>query len=200
MVPAPGTEQRPAAEPIALFDMDGTLADYDAAMQRDMALLAGPGEPPYQGHGDEAPPHLRARVRLIRAQPGWWEKLPVYAPGFQILTEARALRFQCHILTKGPASAPGAWAEKIRWCQQHVPEVPVTVTQDKGLTYGKVLVDDWPDHALRWLRWRPRGLVIMPAHPWNEGFAHPNVLRYVGHEQLPEVRERLATVRAGCAD
>jgi|GEM_PF-4745712 len=32
----------------------------------------------------------------------------------------------------------------------------------------------------RWLTWRPRGLVIMPAQPWNEDFRHSNVLRYNG--------------------
>jgi len=56
--------------------------------------------------------------------------------------------------------------------------VQVTLTEDKGLVYGKVLVDDWPPYIERWLTWRPRGLVIMPARRWNATFTHPQVLRY----------------------
>ena len=54
----------------------------------------------------------------------------------------------------------------------------ITITQDKGLVYGKVLVDDYPVYVVRWLEWRPRGLVIMPANPSNVRFTHPNVIRY----------------------
>jgi FMN phosphatase YigB (HAD superfamily) len=188
------------SEPIALFDLDGTLADYDAAMRRDMRLLQAPSEPEWERQLDDDPEYLRERVNLIRRQPGWWENLEKYPPGFEILSEVRALGFQCHVLTKGPATAQSSWTEKLRWCQKHVPDLLVTVTQDKGLVYGKVLVDDWPGYVSRWLEWRPRGLVIMPAHPWNEAFEHPNVLRYTGREQLPQMRERLQAVRATCGD
>jgi FMN phosphatase YigB (HAD superfamily) len=188
------------AEPIALFDLDGTLADYDSAMRRDMRLLQSPGEPDWGAHIEDEPEYLRERSSLIRRVPGWWENLDKHPPGFEILSVARELKFQCHVLTKGPASASSSWTEKLRWCQKHVPDLLVTVTQDKGLVYGKVLVDDWPPYVRRWLEWRPRGLVIMPAHPWNEGVTHPNVIRYVDRQSLTEVRERLAVVRATCAD
>ena len=188
------------SEPIALFDLDGTLADYDAAMRRDMRLLQAPSEPEWERQLDDDPEYLRERVNLIRRQPGWWENLEKYPPGFEILSEVRALGFQCHVLTKGPATAQSSWTEKLRWCQKHVPDLLVTVTQDKGLVYGKVLVDDWPGYVSRWLEWRPRGLVIMPAHPWNEALEHPNVLRYTGRERLAEVRERLQAIRSTCGD
>jgi 5'-nucleotidase len=57
-----------------------------------------------------------------------------------------------------------------------------------------VLVDDWPEYIHRWLTWRPRGLVIVPAQPWNVGFSHPKALRYDGTN--PDmVRARLRAVR-----
>ena len=37
-----------------------------------------------------------------------------------------------------------------QWCQHHLPGVPVTITMDKGLVYGKVLVDDYPPYVERW--------------------------------------------------
>ena len=34
----------PLSERIALIDMDGTIADYDGQMRRDLELMRGPGE------------------------------------------------------------------------------------------------------------------------------------------------------------
>jgi len=64
----------------------------------------------------------------------------------------------------------------------------ITITRDKGLVYGKVLVDDWPEYIERWLKWRPRGIVIMPANSANLGFSHRQVLRYTG-KNLAQVKE-----------
>jgi len=181
------------AELVALVDMDGTLCDYQGAMVRDLERLRGPSEPPLGAAWDE--PWMRARQDLIRSQPGWWLRLERWRPGFDVLAELRALEFELHVLTKGPANSTNAWAEKLQWCQQHVPDARVTVTMDKGLVYGKVLVDDWPEYIHRWLMWRPRGLVIVPAQPWNEGFCHANAVRYDG-TNLAEVKARLEAVRA----
>lgn len=171
---------------VALVDMDGTLCDYHGTLTRDLEALRSPGEPP----PDEESPWQRAREAAVRRQPGWWRNLPCLQPGFDILAELQALRFEVHVLTKGPVATPVAWGEKLEWCQQHLPGVPVTITMDKGLVYGKVLVDDYPAYALRWLTWRPRGLVVMPAQPWNAGFSHPNAIRYTG-DNLAEIRAAL---------
>lgn len=176
---------------VALVDMDGTLCDYNGTMERALAELASPADPtrpPEEDHDE--PPWLRARISLVRRQPGWWRGLPRLERGFEILAELQALRFEVHILTKGPAGAPIAWTEKLEWCQEHVPGAPVTITMDKGLVYGKVLVDDYPPYIERWLEWRPRGRVIMPAQPWNRGYQRERVLRYDGHN-LDAVRGAL---------
>lgn len=188
--------------PIAQIDLDGTLAAYDEAMRRDMRLLQAPGETPWVRTTGKDPEYVKERIRLIRNQPGWWERLDKYPPGFEILSELQALEFKCCVLTKGPIDrtpdsflTSAAWTEKVRWCQKHVPHLAVTITEDKGMVYGKVLVDDWPPYAEAWLAWRPRGLVIMPAHPWNEEFSHPNAIRYTG-DNILEVRARLAALCA----
>lgn len=160
-----GSEAVKRSELVALVDMDGTLCDYEGAMSRDLERLRGPHEPPLEMKESHSVPWLRERVELIRRQPGWWANLERLKLGFDVLEELRALQFEIHILTKGPAQATSAWSEKLQWCQRHVTDARVTVTMDKGLVYGKVLVDDWPEYILRWLTWRPRGLVIMPAQP-----------------------------------
>ena len=176
---------------VALIDMDGTLCDYDGALSRDLAALRGPDDPP----APEDSPWRRAREALIRRQPGWWRDLPRLQRGFDVYAELAALQFEVHVLTKGPVTAPSAWTEKLEWCERHLPGVPVTITMDKGLVYGKVLVDDWPPYVERWLTWRPRGLVSMPAQPWNAGFSHPSAIRYDG-DNLEAVR---AALRRLCA-
>ena len=184
----------PPLENIALFDLDGTLADYDGAMLRDLPLLAAPGEPAYSLYHEDLPAHIEARKNAISRQPGWWSSLEELALGFDVLRECIALSFQIHVLTKGPRSKPAAWKEKVEWFQQHVlplaPEADITITLDKGLVYGKVLVDDFPPYMLRWLEHRPRGLGIMPLGEQNKDFSHPNVVLYDG-SNLPEVRQRL---------
>jgi hypothetical protein len=184
-----------AYRPIALFDMDGTLADYDGKLKADLLRIASPEDPPVEAIYGNLPPHIEARRHMITTQLGWWLGLEPFRLGWDILEVIRSLDFRIVILTKGPSSKPGAWSEKVQWCSKHLNGMieGVTITHDKGLVYGKVLVDDFPAYIERWLEWRPRGLVIMPAHDHNQGFSHPNVVRYDG-TNLAVVRERLLTV------
>jgi 5'(3')-deoxyribonucleotidase len=192
-------ETSKAAEPIALFDMDGTLADFDASMQRHLNDLRGPGEDPEAATtAFEHVPYVRARRRMIKSQPGFWRDLSPISLGFQLLEEARAQRFLCQILSRSPRKIPAAAGEKIEWCIRHVPDLPIVLSEDKGLVYGKLLCDDWPEYIERWLAWRPRGLVIAVAQSWNVGIDtrfSRNVIRFDG-TNFPYVRERMQEIRA----
>ena len=197
----------PELERIALVDMDGTIADFDGQLQKDLDAMRAPGEQPYETHPGDHPDYIEARASAIKRVPGWWRNLPRYEPGFRIVDLLKGYDFRIHILTKGPFHNTGAWAEKVDWVRVNLPEATISITEDKGLSYGAVLVDDWAPYALRWLEHRPRGLVIMPAHPWNEGFdhprgKHPNVVRFTGTlESLEEVKlrieKRLGVIRLG---
>lgn len=179
---------------IALVDLDGTIADYDRALRNAMRVLQAPGEPPYDGRLEDSfeLPHLKARRKLIQAQPGFWRDLPQHSIGFQVIDELRAIGFQLHILTKGPATTPIAWSEKLEWAREHLPGVPITISSDKSLVYGRVLVDDYGPYFLPWLEHRPRGLVIAVAQPWNADIKHSNLIRYDGsnREQLREALQK----------
>tara|TARA_Y100000034_G_C6904635_1_gene419397 strand:+ start:1133 stop:1729 length:597 start_codon:yes stop_codon:yes gene_type:complete len=161
---------------IALMDMDGTLCDYDAALTKDLQLLGEPEEIVPNFYGPLAP-HYSARIDLVRRQPGWWEGLDPSPLGMRIYRKLQEKDFEIHILTKGPSSKSRAWMEKVNWCRQWVPDALITITEDKGLVYGKILVDDYPGYVERWLQWRPRGLVLMPANPGNATYEHENVMR-----------------------
>ena len=169
-------------ENIALFDMDSTLCDYDKAMKRDYNLIKSPEDPPYISFGDviKNTPHLKNRIKLIRNQPGWWKNLEKLKLGFDILEIARKLGFEIHILTKGPKSSPNSWTEKVEWVKENVLDANITITENKGLVYGKILVDDYPIYIKQWLKSRPRGLVIMPVHEFNKNFQYQNMIPYNG--------------------
>ncbi len=165
---------------IALFDLDGTLADWDGHMRDHLTRLLSPGETlPEQIH-DEKLPWLKARMDVIKRQTGWWKNLPVFQLGWNVLNMARSIGFDISILTKGPYNTTSAWTEKVEWCRERLPHVKVTITEDKSMVYGRVLVDDWPEYVEPWLRVRPRGIVIMPAQPWNRKFRHERAVRYDG--------------------
>lgn len=171
------------SDDVALIDMDSTLCDYDGAMQRALERFRSPGEVYDFEHGSRWPDWYEARRMAVSTVPGFWRDLDPLPVGMEIFHQLQELQFSCNILTKGPSSKPLAWAEKLEWCRKHVPGTRVTVTEDKSLVYGKLLVDDWPSYYQAWLRYRPRGYVIVPAHPWNvdaEKFAPGQIYRYDG--------------------
>lgn len=175
---------------IALFDLDGTLADYDGQLLKDLQRIASEYEPPPVLYEDI--PYIEARRHVITSQVDWFLNLPKFKLGWDVLDVTREIGYAISILTKGPARKHAAWAEKVEWCNRHLADYidGITIAHDKGLVYGAVLVDDWPEYIEKWLAHRPRGLVIMPAGKHNMGFNHPNVVRYDGNN-LDEVRDRM---------
>jgi 5'-nucleotidase len=170
---------------IALFDMDGTLCDFSGQLLADLQRIAGPNDPPLtQLWEEEESDWLRNRMQLIKSQDGWWRNLPRFDPGFSVYERCLEIGFEIQVLTKGPQGNAGAWKEKVEWCRRNLDSsVKVTITEDKSLTYGKLLVDDYPFYIEAWLSYRPRGLVVMPAHPYNKDFEHPQVYRYDGSNE-----------------
>jgi len=177
---------------IGLFDMDGSLANYDKAALEGLAALKSPDEPAVEDVWAASDiPHLKARMDLISRQPNWWLSLEPIPMGFQVLNLAKEIGFQIHVLTQGPKTKPLAWKEKVEWCQKHLgPDIDIHITRNKGMVYGKFLYDDFCDFMLKWLEHRPRGLGIMPVNKANKDFRHPQVVRWDG-SNLEEVVERL---------
>lgn len=56
-------------KPVALVDLDGTLANYDKALERDMESLQSLGEKHFKSfERDSEPPYLRERMNVIRSR------------------------------------------------------------------------------------------------------------------------------------
>ena len=183
-------------EDIILFDMDGTLCDYDKALSEEMKKLKSPEEPNFHlPILDDSPEYLKARSDLIRNSEKWWANLPKFKLGFDILKIADELGFRKMILTQGSKTNPSSWSGKKIWMDKNLgQDVDITITRDKGLVYGKILVDDFPPYAERWLKWRPHGLVIMPANKQNANYKHPQVIKYDG-TNLKQVKEAMKKIK-----
>lgn len=185
-------------EDIALFDMDGTLCDYEHGLAQSLEIIQSPTDSPIKlPLTADAPKYVWQRVQLITESPEWWAELAPLQLGFDLWKLSEQLHYRQMILTQGPKRNAHAWSGKKMWIDKHLGQnVDITITRDKGLVYGKVLVDDYPPYIERWLAWRPRGLVIMPANDGNSHFAHKQVIRYDGsnlaevHHAMSEARQR----------
>lgn len=181
-------------KPVALIDLDGTVADYHAQITADLQLMLPPEFRHFTELDAETRPWLKNVCRMIKSQPGWWANLHPIQEGLDLVADIRNLGFRICVLTRGPSYNPAAWGEKRAWCQQYMPGAKVTITEDKSLSYGRVLVDDWPEYVEAWLARRPRGTVIMPDRPWNQGFQHDQVVRYDHMDAISRFRVHNALV------
>ncbi len=182
---------------IANVDMDDTLFDYKGQLTKDLEKLRRPHEPLFEFFpGVHMPDYIIKRIRGITATSGWWANLPKFQLGWDIWSLLGEMDFSREILTKANLKNPNMWKGKIECIVKNIGyNFPATVTSsEKGRHYGNVLMDDWQNYMLNWLAHRPRGLGIMPAHPYNKDFKHPQVVRYDG-TNLEEVRNRLIELK-----
>jgi 5'-nucleotidase len=153
---------------IALVDLGDTIADCTPSLREAMARMREPGE----REGDERliplPPYLEARRKAVMSTPGFWRELPPRVEGFELMRLLRAEGFHLHVLTKGTHDSPQVWADKVAWCRSYLPDVPVTITEDKARVHGHLLVDDWLPYVQRWQKQWPTGFAIIPSQPWND--------------------------------
>jgi len=182
--------------PIALVDLDGTLADCGSSIAERLAALRQPDDSPEDELKTEPPPYILARQQQIMSTPGFWRDLRPIPAGLRLVEVLKELEFETFIFTKGPSDNSNAWAEKFDWCRVHVPELKVIVSEDKSVVHGDVLVEDWPPYIVQWRQRWPNGFVIIPAQPWNADLkALPeNSIRFDG-SNLNEIRRVLESIR-----
>lgn len=169
---------------IALFDMDGTLVDFQKALAIKLKLMLGPDEvmPPNLW---DMPDYMYERAQAIKREPGFWKSLPPIQWGWDVMKICREIGYDIHLLTKGPTTGARAWSEKVEWRDKYLPGTPLHIVEDKRIVYGRVFVDDYAPFIEAWLKHRPRGVAVTN----NEELRDSNVINYSDGLQL--VRERL---------
>ncbi len=94
-------------------------------------------------------------MNLIHSSEAWWVNLPRFRLGWDILKVVKRLGFHIVILTQRPRRNSVAYSGKKKWIDANLGEdIDVILTRDKGLVYGRVLVDDFPPSLMLLLRTR----------------------------------------------
>lgn len=176
---------------IALFDLDNSLVNYNDAMLAKLELLRAPTEPITTHVHGMLPDHIFNRKEMISKTPGFWIDLEPIETGMKVLQICRNIGFRIQILTQTPKNKPIAAKEKMEWIHRHIGEdTEFHLTRDKGVVYGRVLYDDYPEYMDSWLKFRPRGLGIMPTFSCNSDYNHPNVIKFDG-TNVKEIEQKL---------
>lgn len=145
------------------IDMDGVLVDFDAIKR---AL---------NKTGDE--------VKII---PGIYRQMHPFDGALEGAKNLMGARYDVFIATKPPTGYPEAYADKVSWVLQYLPELKrkIIITHDKGLLgdEGDILIDDRP-HKANCEQFK--GTLIKVLHPTQGGPNWPSIL-----EQVKEIKRK----------
>lgn len=114
--------------PRVFVDMDGVLVDFDGFMSK-----------------HNLTPDQTKKMH------GAYLAMAPYPDGLAGIRELIAMGFEVWIATKPPTGMPFAYADKVSWILEHLPELAerIIITHDKGLLGNKqdFLIDDRPHKA-----------------------------------------------------
>lgn len=155
-----------------LLDMDGPLADFDAAGYARCAALgltidSHLHERTARYFTDHMPHrHERDAARQFIEAAGWFRDLPVTAGAKEGVAELIAADVDVWVCTKPLERNPTCRDDKGAWLAEHFPmlEDKLIIAPDKSLICGAVLLDDAP--KTEWVGRAPWSPVIFTA-PFN---------------------------------
>lgn len=164
------------SRPVLLLDMDGPLADFDAAC---FHLIETNGWEVDFDHLDDPRrerfmtanmPNRREAMMLrhtIDTDPDWFENLPVTVGATEERVAELMGNFDVWVCTKPLEKNPTCRDDKGRWLRRYFPDLEhkLIIAPDKSRVSGDILLDDAP--KLEWIDradWVP---VIFPE-PYNQ--------------------------------
>jgi 5'-nucleotidase len=141
--------------PTVLVDMDGVLADFDAAILKRVAADLPHITPlPTRRNfyiADDYPEHS-ILIREMSRQPGFFASLPVVHGALEGWRRIIDLGYRPRVCTAPMRSNPACRTEKLAWLTKHFepdfgPSVArqAIVTKEKHLCAGTALIDDRPE-------------------------------------------------------
>lgn len=132
-------------QPILYFDMDGVLADFDSS----------PNIPLTDKHIYNHPEIFKE---------GFFKELPLMPGAIDFIQNLLKEDFwDIRILTKPVYNSPISYLEKAEWINLYFPELykKITMTQDKLIVKGHVLIDD----SKEWSLFKPNFFLFNPKNP-----------------------------------
>lgn len=139
--------------PLVLVDMDGVLADLEAAFwgrwstEHPTSPQRTDGDPTQFYIEDQLPELYQPQVRDIVNTPGFFATLPPIAGGAQAMRAMLELGWDVRVCTAPLLSNPTCASDKLAWLDEHVGDGwsrRAIVSKDKSLVRGDLLIDDKP--------------------------------------------------------
>lgn len=145
--------------PIVLVDMDGVLADFDAAFHDTVreqhphiAMLDPLPDPPSFYASQAYPGVYNAELRAISDAEHFFARLPVMPGALEGWQRIMDEGYQPQICSSPIRSNPYSKREKLGWLEEHLAPVfgswvveTAIITSEKFRQKGDVLIDDRPD-------------------------------------------------------
>lgn len=173
---------RHVQDEIVIVDFIGSICACDDALRQEMCRIALPGDQSeVYTTFENCPDWILARQNLITSLPDFWQNLAPSPIGFDVLRNVEGIGLPIHLSVSRVQDKVELLSSKVAWCKKHIPEIDVLLIEGVTPMYGSVLVSDYMPYWQGWLKNRPRGVVIVPAQPWNvgaEAFDPTRVYRY----------------------
>lgn len=170
-----------------LYDVDGTLFNFEKKIIQDLNAMNSPNEQEITAlYREDIPDHLWDRMTYIKNQPGWWFTLPKIDNGFKLWEFTKNRGFRHVIVAKAPSCNELAIAEKIINIRKHFGRnVPFHIVSDeesyvKTDVKGDIIVEDSAMFAENWLEANPLGWSILMDNKYNKDFNHDRCVRFNG--------------------
>lgn len=143
-------------KPIIYFDMDGVLANFHGAFEREITPQCEPHE---------------------IYEEGFYRNLKVNEGAREAITKIlESNRFEVYIASKPATNSRYCAGEKYEWVREFFPELHsrIILTPNKNLLRGQVLVDDHPE------KWRNFEGEVFRFNPHESAESWEKVLRRLG--------------------
>ena len=128
------------------IDMDGVIVDFDAyKIESSMS-------------GDE-----------IKQLQGAYLQMKPLEGALEAVRSLIGMGYEVWLATKPPTGVPYAYADKVAWVLQYLPELKrrIVITHDKSLLLGDFLIDDRP-HKANASKFTGKLLVFQEGQKWPE--------------------------------
>lgn len=187
-------------QPIAIVDLDETLADYNKGIQEYAKIIGLDKEEDLRSFHDNENRAVAAIRNMFWSIPNWWCNLDVIPTNETLFYFLKQQDFRLVILSKAPKYCLNAWSEKIDWCNNYFLCAEVLLTDSKkDLVYGDIFIDDNKKNMDSWLNRWSNGFGILPITPYNSGYSHPRAIYFDGSlDSYKKVSDIVVEVKERC--
>lgn len=164
------------------IDIDGVIADLNTPMRMIYQRITGKklitdSWHPRNGDGSE---FERAALDAVFSTPFLWQNLELYEgaiAGVEMLSKLGDV----FLHTCPPPQSPNFYAERVFWKHKYFKNIPLVITDDKGLLSADYFIDDRLSHLTSFYARNPDARLFLIRRDWSYEFPQPISKRRLDH-------------------